>query len=494
MMSHQATYSEETYTQQQTDFWQQFPNYEEEPLRKTDYKRLDDTDHIYLDYTGGGLYAQSQLDAHMRMLSEGVWGNPHSHNPTSLAMTDLVEQARAYVLMYFNADPNEYDVIFTPNASGALKLVGESYPFTNQSRYVAIYDNHNSVNGIREFARSRGATVHYVPIHLPDLRLDEEELKAELDNLNPEAFNLFAFPGQSNFSGVQHDLTWIQQAQQRGWHVLLDAAAFAPTNRLDLSQWHPDFVSLSFYKIFGYPTGIGALIARKETLQQLQRPWFAGGTITVTSVQGAGWHYLIDGHAAFEDGTVNYLSIPAVEIGLRHVQSMGLDRIHDRVQALTEWLLKAMCSITHDNGEPMVEIHGPKTMEDRGGTIAFNLLDPGGQRFDFRRVEMLAGKSNISLRTGCFCNPGTGEIVHHYSREDMAAVFSMDKVVSFDEFFDMSVKEYNKHPSTIRISVGLASNFADVFAFMVFVATFKNQSAESINTLPIGTRHVVDTA
>ncbi len=115
--------------------------------------------------------------------------------------------------------------------------------------------------------------------------------------------------------------------------MLLDAAAFAPTNRLDLSRWHPDFVTLSFYKIFGYPTGIGCLIAHRNALEKLHRPWFAGGTITIASVQGDGY-YLKEGEAAFEDGTIDYLNIPAVEIGLRHITAVGIDAIHARVMAL----------------------------------------------------------------------------------------------------------------------------------------------------------------
>ena len=55
----------------------------------------------------------------------------------------------------------------------------------------------------------------------------------------------------SNFSGVRHSLEMIDHAHAKGWDVLLDAAAFAPTNRLDLSAVRPDFVSISFYKMFG---------------------------------------------------------------------------------------------------------------------------------------------------------------------------------------------------------------------------------------------------
>src|SRR5213079_1774547 len=114
----------------------------------------------------------------------------------------------------------------------------------------------------------------------------------------------------------------------------LDAAAFTATSGLDLSTWKPDFVVQSFYKLFGYPTGIGCLLARKTALAKLQRPWFSGGTITVASVQGDRY-YLAEGPSAFEDGTLDFLAMPAIEIGLQHIESIGIDRIHERVRHLT---------------------------------------------------------------------------------------------------------------------------------------------------------------
>ena len=120
-------------------------------LRATDYARLDATGQTYLDYTGGGLHAASQLREHLALLESRVLGNPHSVNPTSTAMTDLVESARAAVLRHFNAT-GRYTAIFTLNASNALKLVGESFPFAPGGQLLLTVDNHNSVNGLREFA------------------------------------------------------------------------------------------------------------------------------------------------------------------------------------------------------------------------------------------------------------------------------------------------------------------------------------------------------
>jgi molybdenum cofactor sulfurtransferase len=453
-------------------------------LRARDYARLDAQGHIYLDYTGGGLYAESQVREHMALLTRNVFGNPHSKNPTSQAMTHLVEQARRYVLEYFSAAPDEYAVIFTPNASGALKLVGEAYPFESGDQYLLTFDNHNSVNGIREFAWAKGADVTYLPVVAPHMRVDESQLMALLDRAAPGQHGLFAYPAQSNFTGVQHPLEWIAEAHARGWDVLLDAAAFVPTNRLDLSRWQPDFVSLSFYKIFGYPTGVGCLLARKSALRKLRRPWFAGGTISIVSVQGRGWHYLLPDEAGFEDGTVNYLNLPAAEIGLRHIASLGIEVIHERVMCLVGWLLDSMLALRHNNGAPLVRIYGPTDTYRRGGTIAFNFYDLHGRPHDYRQIEALAARANISLRTGCFCNPGAGEIAHNVTRDEMAQCFVSNEPVSFDQFYDLIRGISNgKNASTVRISVGLVSNFADAFRFIQFARGFLEKTTEDIATV-----------
>jgi selenocysteine lyase/cysteine desulfurase len=457
------------------DFLRAYPTFAEtqrlDALRTNEYSRLDDQGHVYLDYTGGGLYAGCQVRQHTDLLLKNVFGNPHSLNPSSLAMTELVERARAYVLEFFDASPEEYVAIFTPNASGGLKLVGESYPFDQSSHYLLTFDNHNSVNGIREFARARGAQISYAPLILPDMRADEAQLHNYFDQAQPGSHNLFAYPAQSNFSGVQHPLEWIEQAQARGWDVLLDAAAFVPTNRLDLSRWKPDFAPISFYKMFGYPTGVGCLLARKRALTKLRRPWFSGGTITVASVQGD-TYYLAEGAAAFEDGTLNYLSLPAVEIGLRHIAAIGLETIHQRVRCLSGWLLESLSALRHHNGKAVVRLYGPLDTHLRGGAITMNFYDSQGRFIDHRLIEAEANKANISLRTGCFCNPGGGEIALDLGKTELAACFTQPQTrLTLDDFW-LCID--GKSSGAVRVSVGLVSNFADVYRFVEFARGFVN--------------------
>jgi molybdenum cofactor sulfurtransferase len=438
-------------------------------LRATDYPGLDK--QTYLDYTAANVYALSQLDRHHALLRENLCGNPHSTNPASSRSAEFVERARRAVLAFFSASPDEWEVVFTANASQALKLIGESYPFARGDQFLLTFDNHNSVNGIREFARAAGATATYVPVVLPEMRVDEHDLAAGLERARPGGHNLFAYPAQSNFSGVQHPLEWIARAHAKGWDVLLDAAAFTATNPLDLSRWTPDFVVQSFYKLFGYPTGVGCLLARKTALAKLRRPWFSGGTITVASVQGDKY-YLAEGAVAFEDGTIDYLALPAVEIGLQHIGSIGIARIHERVRCLTGWLLENLLPLKQTNGAPLVRLYGPPTTDRRGGIVTFNFYDADGRAIDHRTVERRANAADICLRTGCFCNPGGGEIALGLTGTELSTCFRKPEHETHFTVDDFRLCIDGKSTGAVRVSLGMVSNVQDVDRFIAFAKEF----------------------
>ena len=232
-----------------------------------------------------------------------------------------------------------------------------------------------------------------------------------------------------------------------------------PTNRLDLSRWHPDYVALSFYKMFGWPTGVGCLLARREALARLERPWFSGGTIVAAFVQRE-WYQAAPGAAQFEDGTVDFLNLPAVEIGLRLLDEIGIDAIHAHVEGLGSGLLDTLGSLRHSNGAAAATVYGPRDSARRGATIAFNFLDRDGHVVDERYVERVAHEHKLSLRTGCFCNPGAGEVAFTISQETLVG----------GEFGDgMTLDDYVRAiglPSggAVRASLGLASNRADIAA------------------------------
>jgi selenocysteine lyase/cysteine desulfurase len=436
-------------------------------LRASEYSYLDEAGHVYLDYTGAGLAARAQLRAGSARLNAGCFGNPHSDNPTSSASTRLVERAREAVLRYFGTTAAQYAVIFTPNATGACRLVAESYPWGRHTRFAATADNHNSVHGIREYARAGGAQVAYAGLSGTELRTTDADVDAALRGGHGARPGLFAYPAQSNFSGVQHPLGWVRQAQDAGYDVLLDAAAFVGTNRLDLAAVQPEFVTVSWYKMFGFPTGVGCLLARRDALARLRRPWFSGGTILAASAQG-GWHRMLEDEAGFEDGTVNFLSIPDVTVGLNWISDIGIDLIHDRVSMLTGWLLDCLGRMRHSTGAPMVRLYGPTSTAARGATVALNFLDPSGRVIDERAVGRDASAAGISLRTGCFCNPGAGERAFGLTRDVLRARRLRSRGRSLSSVDDYLSLVGLPTGGAARVSLGVASTLTDVEAFLDF--------------------------
>ena len=440
-------------------------------LRKNEYSRLAVQGHVYLDYTGGSLYAESLVKSHYELLKDNTFGNPHSTNPTSQLATKLVDEARASVLNFFNAE--DYFCIFTQNASGALKIVGECYPFNDEGTLLLLADNHNSVNGIREYCVRAGSSFKYCPLQYEDLNIDAESLELALDEHPTKKNKLFAYPAQSNVTGVKHSLDWIKKAQDEGWDVLLDAAAFVPTNRLNLSEVKPDFVSVSFYKIFGFPTGVGCLLVKKSKFDKLHKPWFAGGTVTLAAVKSP-HHYLAKNHERFENGTVSYLDLPAVKTGLDFIRNIKMERLTERVKSLADYLYQELLKLEHDSGEPIVKIFGPEDRGNVGGTMIMTFFDEDGKLFPFEEIEAEANQQMISIRSGCFCNPGIDEVNNCLTSEELASYFS-----SRDDgnYHDM-ISFLNKMRGATRVSLGIATIKDDLDSFISFVGKLKNKKRE----------------
>ncbi|HEY1952755.1 MAG TPA: aminotransferase class V-fold PLP-dependent enzyme [Gemmatimonadaceae bacterium] len=445
-------------------------------LRAEEFGRLDAAGQAYLDYTGSALYAERQVRAHAALISRAILGNPHSENPASRESTRLIDNARAQVLRFLDAPPEDYAVIFTANASAAIKLVAESFPFGRDASLVLAADNHNSVNGIREYARRAGAPVHYLPLD-SELRLDRPEL--HLASWHPRERGMFAFPAQSNFSGVQHPLGMVRQAQALGYTVLIDAAALVPTSPLSLRSVPADFVALSFYKVFGYPTGVGALVARRDALAKLNRPWFAGGTLEYASVQNDRHLLRPVGDGAFEDGTPAFLSIAALEGGFTLLDEVCIRRLNTHVMRLTAYLLDGLRGLKHPNGAPLVTIYGPPTTQDRGGTIAFNVVDRTGRAVPFSSVEARASGEGVSLRGGCFCNPGASEAAFGFRAEETGRCLDQLSKTGFSVERFAECLGPDIPVGAVRASIGIPTNEADIDRALSVLASYSSDARQA---------------
>ncbi|KAI0686274.1 PLP-dependent transferase [Cytidiella melzeri] len=446
-------------------------------LRRSDFSRLDRIGETYVDYMGGSLYPDSLIKVHTNFLHRSVLGNTHSVNNSSQLSATHAAAARQAVLSFFNAPP-DYTVVFTANASAALKLVGESFPFAEGGCYVLGADSHNSVHGIRQYAMRRGAHVHYVEsTSTGGMDIDDAlSVLSRHHHAADAAPALFALTGQSNVSNAKNPLVLVNHAASMGYSTLLDAAALAPTSVVSLFDTPVDAMAISFYKMFGFPTGVGALIAKKSFLKKLQRPWFAGGTVDVVQAPGTIYTLAHEIHEQFEDGTINYLNLPAITDGLRFL-SAYLPFLPLRLNILSHYFIHSLNEFRHETSRtpvvrvlsriPSRRLRSVGEQSDTGSVISLIFLSTTGDMLPLSFIEHAAASQNISLRTGCMCNPG-GAAALLGLRADMDLLYPGVTMNQFEEHVGHEL-------GVVRISFGLATNFQDVFRVLRFVGLISRE-------------------
>ena len=142
------------------------------------------------------------------------------------------------------------------------------------------------------------------------------------------------------------------------------------------------------------------------------------------------------------------------------------------MRCLTGWLIERLSALTHAGGAPLARIYGPRSDVRRGGTITFNFYDRDGRAIDHRDVEERANAADISLRTGCFCNPGGGEIALGITGTELSSCFHQPEHETHLTIDDFRLCIDGKSTGAVRVSLGLVSNVADVDAFITFAESF----------------------
>lgn len=446
---------------------------DEERLKiEQDFLRLNDK--CYLDHAGTALYGASQLRAIQELLAGGLFCNPH----TSRTMEDLMDLVRYRVLRWFNTRPAEYDLVFTSGTTASLKLVGESFCFGEPEQagsFVYLRDSHTSVLGMREIVR----TERIRPIERTELLQVLNEPEGTDQRRRP---SLLVFPAQCNFNGVKYPLELIELVEGNGvrgygedaFHVCLDAASYVSTSALDLTRYRPSFVCVSFYKIFGYPTGLGALLVRKDAGRLLLpgKRYYGGGTVKIAMSGSNAFHEKRDSLAErFEDGTINFLSIaallPCMDTLERLIPGATMERIQRHTFQLARYCYRELQALQHANGGRVVELYHDTAFGDplsQGAIVNFNVLNDDGGYVGFAEVACMAANHGIYLRTGCFCNPGACQRHLRLADNDLLRHYQAGHVCG-----DANDLIDGQPTGSVRISFGYCTRPADVERLVAMV-------------------------
>jgi molybdenum cofactor sulfurtransferase len=417
------------------------------------------------------------IEAYSRDLSSNLFGNPHSISISSQISTQRIDDIRLRVLRFFNADPDEFDLVFVANATAGIKLVAESLRDSDHRGFWYGYhiDAHTSLIGVRELAEMGYQCFQ-----------SDDEMETGISDLaasQSKAPRLIAYPAQSNMNGRRLPIRWCEQirsaANESGGNLftLLDGASLVSTAPLDLgpASSAPDFTALSFYKIFGFPD-LGALIVRKGAARAFERRrYFGGGTVDMVLATGPQWHAKKEAsiHERLEDGTLPFHSIIALDAALdTHTRLYGsMANISAHTRFLAKRVYDRLSSLTHFNDTPVCQIYQASSTfgntDTQGPIIAFNLRNSRGDFMPKTEVEKLATVQNLQLRSGSVCNPGgtastlgwTGpELRRHYST-GLRCGDSHDVI-------------RGRPTGVLRVSLGAMTNMKDIDSLINFVEEF----------------------
>ena len=507
-------------------------------LRRTEFARLSQPGApVYLDHAGATLYAEAQVAATAELLRGAVLGNPHTAGPASADTAARIAQVRRDVLAFFGGG-RTHRVVFTAGATASFKLVAECFDWGPGSTLAYTHDSHNSVLGMRELAAAAGAAWRC----LNDDEFDSAaagagtgaaarggsgegggEGSSEGGDSGGDAevcASLLVYPAECNFSGRKRALGAAGAVQRHGlptlaidrdgsggggggagtaaaaaaaaaargggaaarrWFVMLDAAKFAATAPLDLGRCDADFVAVSFYKICGLPTGLGALLVRRGAAERVlcRKRYFGGGTVLGASAAEA-FHARRPSLAAWlEDGTLPFLSIAALRPGLALLRRLTMAAVRRHTFALTAHLRDRLAALRHGGGgggggggAPVCELYGNHRADGRrgngpdvqGAVVAFSVLRADGSYVGYAEVERLAAISGLQLRTGCFCNPGA---CAHFLR--LTAAQLREAREAGHVCWDGHDLVAGRPTGAVRLSLGYMSTYADCEAAVALV-------------------------
>ncbi|KAE9962902.1 hypothetical protein BLS_009907 [Venturia inaequalis] len=441
-----------------------------EGFREREYPMLKDT--TYLDHAGTTLPARSLMERFSADMIANLYGNPHSASLASQNTSKRVEDARLRLLHLFQADPDEFDVVFVANATAGIKLVMDAFRDSEEGYWYGYHrDSHTSLVGVREHAKEH--------MCLGSDQEVERWIHSAAQDDSTHRQRLFAYPAQSNMNGRRLPLDWCRQLRElKSTYSLLDAAALVSTSPLDLSDplVAPDFTVLSLYKPFGFPD-LGALIVRRSSAHVFQsRKYFGGGTVDMVVCMKEQWHAkkVSSVHERLEDGTLPVHNILALHSALDvHRDLYGsLNRVSKHCAFLAKKLHDSLSALRHANSREVCQIYTDTSSDYsdtklQGPIVAFNVRNVHGGWVTNSEIEKLASIRNIHLRTGGLCNPGGMASSLQLDPWEMKRNFSAGHRCGNEE--DVMC---GKPTGMIRLSLGAMSTVKDVETFVGFMHEF----------------------
>ncbi len=338
---------------------------------------------MYFDHAGSPFIDKERyINDTINTTSGKILQNPHSNEQKWNEMITMIKHLT--FKMFKNSNDN-YELIFTSGTTSSIKLVMD---MLKPDRLVHTISNHNSILGCRNLVNN--ITV-----------LNDGYEEIEQSFMNNDVKTLIALPETCNFSGEKFDIPINMLRKKYNGYILLDIAKGITEHNINLEQ-EPEFLVFSYYKLFGYPTGLGALVIHKKMLDVVNKQYFGGGTYDWVIAEKH-MYKPRETIKSFEDGTSNFLALALLEQSLpRYINNRST--ITSTMRSLTEYARIKLSKAKYFNNENIFKCYFPKNFTN---IATINVLYPNKEPIGFVTVKKVCEKENIFIRGGCMCNPGS---------------------------------------------------------------------------------------
>jgi cysteine desulfurase/selenocysteine lyase len=387
---------------------------------------------VYLDSAATSQKPRQVIDA-MTDYYERFHGGVHrSVHALGEEATAAYEAARDKIARFVTA-PDSTGVVLTRGTTEGTNLVAYSYVRRRLGPGDEVLstemEHHSNIVPWQLATKDCGATLRYIPV------TDAGELDlTNLDGLVTERTKLVCVTGMSNVLGTIPDLAPIVNAAHSvGALVLVDGAQLVPHLAADFQAIGCDFLVFSSHKMLG-PTGIGALVARPELLEEMD-PFLGGGEmIRDVSLEGSSWN---DIPWKFEAGTMMTAEAVGFGAAIDYLNDLGMQSVRDHEIQMARYAIKVL------EGVEGLVLYGPKDPERRGAVMSFNVFGRDGDLLHPHDVGTMVDQDGIAIRAGHHCAkplmrrydvPATcraSAYVYNTESEFDALVESIEKTKSF---------------------------------------------------------------
>ena len=341
---------------------------------------------IYLDSAATSQKPESVIQAMSAYYRENNANIHRGIHKLAEEATHAYESARKNIADFIGS-PSVEQLIFTRNTTEAINLIAQTWGrvslHAGDHILLTEMEHHSNLVPWQLLAGELDLVLDFIPV-TPEGILDLDAYH-ELLKHGPK---LLAITHMSNVLGTINPIKEIlQDAKSAGAITVVDGAQSVPHFPVDMTDFEADFYAFSAHKMCG-PTGIGALYARRELLENM--PPFLGGGEMIKRVELRSFKANDLPHK-FEAGTPAIAEAIGFGAAVNYLNNLGMDQIKNHEKILTNYALEKMEQV------PDLTILGPPA-DKKGGVIAFYIKD-----IHAHDVAQILDGEGIAVRAGHHC-------------------------------------------------------------------------------------------